>query len=690
VAGRSLELEDDGYDGPPPVVVSHVFWTSRLHQDPHAVGRTIRIGRTDATVVGVAERGFSVPNHRLLWLPLTAYGAVYGGSRPGAPRARTPEAGLEVFGRLLPDATQPEAEAQLSGIAAASSGASTAGDSAARVKLDASVGLGRAAASDTLATALFVFAVIALVVVLACTNVATVLVATAIAREREMGVRAALGASRARLVQQLVTESLVLGSIAALIGLVLTLWAMPAIASLIEAPAGSDLTPDLNVYLFLGMVTLVTAVAAGLAPAFHSRGADLLSPLKGDGARPDRLAPRRLRSALVMTQTAVSVLLIVLSTLFVRATFQAATIDVGFDAAGLYAVSPMIDDAIADDGAGSRAYWARAISELQMVPGVAGVSLVELAPFGGLTRTAITPTGPSEVITYFNRARADYFATVGLPVVAGRTFTPEEVAAGAPVALISQSVARLFWDGESPLGHRLAEQIPVPPSMKTGPGGQSLLASPRPVVIGIVGDAITERLHERNVFAVYEPLDPAAERFAQLMIRIAPGSSGVIQQASQRLRAIDPQADIRISSIAARLEQEASQPRTLATITGIVGVIAIVLCVIGLYGLTASLVAQRAREMGVRVAMGAEPSHLLRLLMWDSLRPVVFGLLAGSGAALLASRLITAAMFFGVSPNDLAALGGATAILLAAATVAVLVPTRRAAAVDAAFVLRSS
>ena len=191
-------------------------------------------------------------------------------------------------------------------------------------------------------------------------------------------------------------------------------------------------------------------------------------------------------------------------------------------------------------------------------------------------------------------------------------------------------------------------------------------------------------------FAVYEPLNPAGEPDAQLMMRVAPGTTGVIQQASQRLRAIDPRADVRITSIDARLQQEAGRPRMLAVLTGIVGLIAIVLCVIGLYGLTASLVGQREREMGIRVAMGARPRDLLRLLMWDRLRPVVLGLAVGAGSALLAGRVLVAAMFFGVSPRDPTAFAGAALILLAATIVAVLVPTRRGAAVDAACVLRRS
>ena len=679
--GRPLEAADVQQAGPPPVVVSFVFWTSRLNRDPAVVGRTIKIGRTDATIVGVAARGFAVPNNRLIWMPLTGYGAVY----DAAPVKRTPEAGLLVFGRLLPGVTLAEAEAQLSGVAAGLPGAAapdaaTAKESAVRVRLDPDRGLGRA---DTQAVAVVVFGMIALLLVLACANVGTVLISTAITREREMGVRAALGASRGRIVRQLVTESLALGALAAMMGLLFAYWGLPAIGTMIEAPAGTDLTPDLIVYLFLGIVTLATGVGAGLAPAWHGRGIDLVTPLKGEGAGQYRLAPRRLRSMLVMTQAAVSVLLIIMATLFVRATFRATTIDVGFDAAGLYGVSPGLGDAFDPArGAAIKSFWGRAIPELQAVPGIRSVTLSDLTPFGGLTRTATTHDQPTRVVN-FNRTRPDYFETVGLRVLAGRTFTRDEVAAKAAVALVSQSLARAYWPDRSPLGQLLPEEIPVALVPEYG------LLGTRPMVIGVVTDAITTRLHERDAFAVYEPLDPASEKFAQLLIRVAPGASGAMEQASQRLRSMDPQADVKITSVAALLQQEAGRPRMLATLTGVVGLIAIVLCVIGLYGLTASLVSQRAREMAVRAALGAEPRDLMRLLMWDSLRPVVLGLAIGAGAALLASRVVVA-MLFGVSPQDPIAFAGASVILLTAAILAVLVPTRRAATVDAAFVLRQS
>ena len=676
IAGRPLTDTDDHGAGPPPIVISFVFWTTKLNRDPNVIGRTIWIGRTAATIVGVAERRFTLPNTRMLWMPLTSYEAVYSVTPDPTP----PNVLVSVFGRVLPNVTFAEAEAQLSGAAA-----SIAAEAPLRVRLDPKVGLGRVAASTTLAVTTFVFSVIALVLLLACANVATVLISAAITREREMGVRAALGASRWRIVRQLVTESLALGTIASTIGLVLAHWSIPVFATMLEAPAGADFAPDLNVYLFLALVTLVSGVGAGLAPAWHSRGTDLLTPLKGESARDNRAAPRRLRSLLVMTQAAVSVLLIVLATLFVRATVRAASTDVGFNADGLYAVWPGIDSG--PDGVGIKAFWARAIPELQAVPGVAAVTLAEIPPFGDGYKASMTREQPVRVVL-LNRTRGEYFEALGLRMLDGRTYTQGEVAAKAPVAVISQSLARAYWPGQSPIGQLLPQVIPLPPTLAAG--GKSVVPAPRPTIIGVVSDAITARLHERSTFAVYEPIDPASEIFARLIIRVAPGATGVVQQVTQRLRAIDSHANPSIASVTAGLQREASRPRMCAMLAGMIGGIAIVMCVIGLYGLTASVVSQRTREMGVRVAMGAQPRDLLRLLMWDSLRPVLLGLAIGVAAALVASRLVLAIMFFGVSPHDPIAFIAAMLLLIAAATLAVVLPTRRAAATDAALVLRDS
>ena len=678
-AGRPLDAADETRDGPMPVVVSHVFWTTRLNQEAAAIGRAIRVGRADAVVVGVAARGFSAPGARMLWMPMTAYGAVF-----SAGGRRTPDAGIQVFGRLLPGATLAEAEAQLSGVAAAlPTGARMNADSPPRTRLDPHAGLGRLPASDTLAISGFVFAVIGLVLVLACANVATVLVSTAMTRDREMGVRAALGASRSRIVRQLVTESL------------------------LRRDRGRSWTAARA----LGSAGDRGDDRGARRHGPRSRSDRLRVPRRRDAADERRRGPRaRLARARHQSADATQGRQLApgsrrTSTAAIAAgrhpvggvgaadrprelvragNVPAATIDVGFDPSGLYTASAGLGDAFdAGRGAAIREFWRRALPDVQAVAGVSAVSLAEVTPFDGVTRTAITGDSPARVV-YFNRTQPGYFEALGVHLVAGRVYSADEVAARSPVALVSESVARAYWPGGSALGQLLPAAIPVTTLADLG------LTGTRPVIIGVVSDAITARLEERSAFAVYEPLDAPSERFAKLVIRVAPGAAGAISQVNQRLRAVDPQAAVTIASVADRLRGETGRPRMVATLSGVVGVIAIVLCVVGLYGLTASVVAQRAREMAVRVALGAETGELLRLLMWDSLRPVVAGLVVGGALALFASRAIGSTLLFGVSPQDPTAFASATAALLAAATLAVIVPTRRGAAIDAWHILRQS
>lgn len=665
-AGRAFDTGHPIDDSTVQAVVSHRFWQSRLGGDTAAIGRPIDIGRARAVIVGIVDAGFTAPNQRMIWLPLDAYGFVY--STAPAP----PAAGLELFARLADDASASDVEGELSAIASALPGAPGAASAPVRVRLDAGEGLGRIPTADVIGIAGAVFAVIAMVLLLACANVATLLVSTAIAREREMAVRAAIGATRGRIVRQLLTESVTLGSVAAIAGLLLASWALPAVSRLLGASLDPALSPDWRVFAFLALVTLTTGVAAGLAPALHGRRADLTMPLNGGGARLTSAAPRRLRSALVAIQAAVSVALIVVAGLCVRATFRAATIDVGFDAAALFAAAPA-QPGISTDDARVRAFWPQAEAALARVPGVR-VTLAERAPFGDTSRISIDAAERRVAVT---RVRANYFDVMGLRLLAGRGFTSDEIAAGAPVAVVSQSVARTYWPGESPLGQPLARGI------ATEKG--------RPVVVGIVSDAIMSDLRDRNTLAIYEPLDPAREGVAELLVRpVAAEASGPadIEPAAQALRAIDPSSEVTIESVASRLADEMAAPRVAAMLSGFVGLIAVFLCAVGLYGLTASLVRQRTREMGVRVALGARPRDLLRLLMGDSLRPVAVGLLIGAALAFAAARIILSTRFFGVPPHDPVAFAVAAGVVIAATSLAVVGPVRRAASVDAAVALQ--
>ena len=666
IMGRPLEPADVRVEGPVPLVVSHRFWTARLNADPSIIGRVFWLGPVEARIVGVMTRGFAASPNRdtQVWAPITAYGAVYGGL---SGRETQPTA-VEVFCRLSPGVALAEAEAQLSGVAAALQPGNLEPEDRYRARLDPGFGLGRVNASRTMSIAGFVSALIALVLLLAVANVATVLIAAAMTRDREMGVRLALGAGRGRILHQLVTEGLAFGVVSAAFAVAFTVWAVPPVTAMLNAPDGIDFAPDLTVYLFLAVATLVVGVAAGLAPAWHGRGADLLTPLKGESARADRPARRRFRSALILAQATASVVLIVLAALFVRATWRASQLDIGFDARGLYTVA--VSDGYGDaTGQRLREYWSRALADLASA-GVGATSLVEFPPFGDAHSTSERTVGNRRVITYNNRTLPGYFRTVGLRVISGRLYTPAEAATKAPVVVVSQSLARAYWGDTSPIGDTLER---VNDSNRT--------------VIGVVSDAITARLHQGSAMAVYQPLRPDSEHVGRLIVRLSEGAR--VQQLREVLRSIDPAADVRITSVEEALLEEMDTPRTLATLAGFVGAVAIVLCVIGIYGLTSSIVGQRTREIGVRVALGAERSDVLRLLLWDSLRPVITGLAVGGLVAYLVGRVV-AGILFGVSPADPLAFGSAAVLLVSSAGLAALLPSRRAASVDPAFVLRDS
>ncbi len=662
-AGRILVTADADLSAPPVVVVSHAFWTRHLAADPATVGRTLRIGRVTATIVGIAERPFAAPftNGTGVWMPMSAYHVVYAGKAIAG--SRQP---VNVVARVAPGATVAAAEAELTAIAGT---LEISRDPARRAgaRFDEHNVLGRPG-SQQFTVAVAVSIVIALVLLLACVNVASVLLANATTRYREIGVRLALGATRGRIVRQLLTESSLIAAAASSTGLVLTIWLGPMLARLTRAPSTLDLGFDSNVYLFFVVVALCCGVVAGLAPSRVGACGDIVSPLKGSGFTTTSAAPRRLRSALLGLQAAASILLLVLATLFLRATIRAARVDVGLDVDRLVAVS--VGFGRGADAARTKAYWASAIENVSVLPGVERVALAELPPFGGASRMMTQQREGKRQVIYFNKTSASYFETVGLRVIRGRTYTDEEVARDARVVVISETVAQRYWPGRDPLGTTFES-----------------ISERGDVVIGIVSDAIVARLHEGAHGAVYGPLAPSEIALGRLIVRTDGNLAMTVPLLRETLRSLDPNVTVRSTLLKDGLEEEVSRPRILALIAGSMAALAVVLAAIGLYGITAAVVGQRTREIGLRIALGAERRDVMRLLMRESLRPVVVGLAAGVGLALLASRAISGALF-GVPPHDPLAFGLAVTILLGSAMAAVFIPTRNASRVDPAFVLR--
>jgi putative ABC transport system permease protein len=652
-AGRLLTPDDDVIGAPGAVVVSHRFWSRRLGGDLSRVGREIWINGAPFTVVGVSDRAFAGTSESApaFWAPLGSYHLVYG----GAPLSASASARVTVFGRVRPGVPPRQAEAELSAIAAGiqndlpeSNSGPVTGVRFSRA--DRSVGPSMARRIALVVGVIVI--VIGLVLLLACVNVTNLLLASALTRRRELGLRVALGASRARVVRQLLTESLALGMASGAIGLLFTIWLVPALTTFMGVPMMLDAAPDFRVYMFLAAIASIAGLGAGLTPARHAMRGDLVSPLKGADGGSSAARSNGIRAALIGLQAAGSVTLLVLAALLTRAMIRSTQVDVGFDANRLLVVSPALGRGMSEDQV--EAYWQLARERVGSVPGVRLASLASTPPYEGASQVTIFRRAGSRYTIYHHHTESDYFATLGLRAIRGRTYT---------------AIARDFFAGEDPIGQSM----------------DRVLEGSRDRVIGVVSNAITARLRELSTAAVYQPMRD--RRAARLVIRTDVSPESLIPAVRTALEPVDRRIRLEMRSVSDGLRQQLSEPRLLASLAGILACLALSLAVVGIYGVTAFVVGQRTHEIGVRIALGAGSREVMRLLLADSLRPVVIGLALGLGAAPLGSRVFSGVLY-GVSSADPIAFVGASLVLLAAATVAVIVPTRRAASVDAATTLR--
>jgi putative ABC transport system permease protein len=669
--GRALQPSDDTVGAPAVIVVSHHFWLTRFNGDPSAVGRTVWLNGSPVTVVGVLSTDFTGPTEfrPSFWAPFAAFDELRLG-RSFEPTTRTL---VEVVARLAPGTALPAAQDQLTAITRRSSTPAAKPDAnmpAPVVRLySAASPIDGPDRAESYAAMACVFAVVGLVLVLACANTANLLLAGAATRAREIGVRLALGSTRIRLVKQMVTESLLLGLMAGSLGLLFAVWFVPVLGSILEMPPEFRAVPDGRLLLFAVAIATICGLGAGIAPARYGARGDVLSALKAQSGGSGTAVPSRLRTSFVGFQAAVSMLLLVSAALLARTAILMTRADIGFDADRMLAVSLSAPRTGFDE----QGYFQIALAALRDVPSVERASLTQYQPFGhSVERDLFSHDGRSYAL-YVNRSDADYFPTAGLRILRGRGFTPEEVAREAPVALISDSVARTFFDGANPLGQSVA-------------GMSTETAQAPAIIIGVVADAIVTQLRTQSYGTIYRPLSQRRPNPPSIVVRTAnPGMAA--RAVEDVLRRIDPRVRPTTTIVRNELDAYLGQKRMLAWLSGPAAVLALVLAGLGVYGVTAFVVSQRTHEVSVRMALGASKADVLRLLVKDSLRPVIIGLVVGLAAALVCSR-ISASLLAGISPHDPLAIGLAATTLLAGAFVAVVAPASRVAKTDPANMLR--
>ena len=694
-AGR-LFVEAEGREPARVVVLSHQLWRARFDSDPGVVGRQVTLNGLGFTVVGVAPEGFvgtEAGLNRELWVPLPAHALL---NPPDAARVLDGGGGedilrvrhshwLAVFARLRANVTREQAAAELAGVArrVAEAGDGRVDEATLRREqlLPLSGGKAPGDREQALPVAGVVMAVLGLVLLIACANIAGLLVARAAVRRRETAIRQALGAGRARLVRQWLTESLLLSCLGGAAGLLLALWANDVMASYAAGTplASLDLRLDYRVLAFTLLVSVGAGVAFGLAPALQASRIDIVTALKTEDALARAGSRRsRLRAAFVTAQVTLSVVLLVCAGLFIRSLWSAHTIDPGFRVER--ALTVPVDLGLlrykSEDG---RAFYRELLSRVAAQPGVESASLVRFAQLGnsfaqgqvfaeGRAAEAGEGTGAG-----FNIVGPDYFRTMGTRLVRGRDFTDADREGAPGVAVVSETLAAMLWPGEDALGKRVSFE---------GAGGPFL------EVVGVARDGKYRSLGDRSRPYIYRPLMQSYEPRMTLVVRASGDPRALAGPVREHLRALDrdlPVADVR--TLEEQLDLSLLPARVAAYTLGGFGLLALALAAIGIYGVVSYTVARRTREIGVRVALGAGRADVLRLILGEGLSAVG----AGLGLGLLLSFALTRVLggfLYGVTASDPLTFVGVPALLGSVALAAGYLPARRAAKVDPMVALR--
>ena len=668
--GRFYLADEDRPDGPAVVVLGYGFWRASFQNDSGILGRQLQLGRSSYTVVGVAPERFTGVNLENVdaWVPLTTATPELMG--PGS--LNRGSYFLQIIGRLGPGGREAaEREATL---AFRAEDVYSGGDSNAVALLGPVQHARGPELSQNARVSMWLTAVSVIVLLVACANVANLLLARALQRQREIAVRLALGAARLRLARQLVTESVLLALAGGVAALLVTLWVGPVIRAFLlpDIPALASAV-DGRVLLFTGGVALLTGFLAGLVPALQVGRADLTPALKA-GAGEGRYRRSRLRSALLVGQVALTVTLIVGAGLFARSLRNVAGQDFGFDPAHTLLATMDLR------AAGYRPAQINQLN-LQMLARLEGLPGVEAAAatighFGWATASSVSVPGRDSIPQlkaggpYYQRVTAGYFAAMGTPVH-GRAFTPAD--RGSPVAIVNETMARLLWPGESAIGKCFLV------------GSDKRCAG----IIGVVPDARRFNAVEDASMHFYVPFtDDSSEFITALVVRargrpqdlVAPVRAALQQTAANLpYAAVTPLADLVAPSI---------RPWRLGTtMFGVFAGLALVLAAVGLYGVLSYTVAQRSHEIGIRMAMGARRGNVLGLMVGRGVKIAALGAGIGAVAALAGGRVLSS-LLYGVSPRDPLVLLGAAVIPLVVAAIASYVPARRAAKVDPVVALR--
>ncbi len=686
--GRNLLPNEGRHGAHRVVVISNSLWTRSFGRDSSVLGSTVTLDREPFTIVGVMPPTFAFPERRTdAWVPLAF--------EPGSALDTRGNYFLQIVGRLTPRATVLEAQRELHRVAARVAAEYPSG-SMATVRV---IPLRDQIVGPIVRSALLAFlGAIALVLLVACVNVASLLLARAAARQRELAVRTGLGATRARLLRQLLTESLLIGVLGGVAGALLAAAGVALLrtAGPADLPRLDEIVLDVRALVFTAALSVTTAVLFGVAPALQGSRARVTDALRDGQRTSPGAARRRTRELLVAVQMALAMVLLVGAGLLMRSFAEVARMDPGFRVESVVTMNIPLPRSEYRDGVRMWGFVDRVLERVRPLPGVRSAAVtsalsLEGGYWGKLVSFADRAPAPSiDQVSQvgYRVVTRDYFATMGVTVRNGRTFDANDRAGSPGVALVNETAARKFWPGRSPLGMTIWMGPP-----------EALIANrlapnfrfPRLRVVGVVADERFLALDQPPLPEVYQLSEQVTERGSEkyLVVRSDADPLALAAAVRREVRALDPyQAVAEVATMSQHVRSALAPRRFGTTLLATFAALALVLAAVGLYGVVSYSVAQRRRELGVRIALGASMRQVVALVVGQGLRPAIVGGAVGFVGAVVAARLIRN-MLFGVGPADPLTILAVLLVLSAVATVASLIPARRAARVHPAEALRA-
>jgi putative ABC transport system permease protein len=682
IAGRTFLPQEDSTEAARTVVLSHGLWQRRFNGDPGLVGRDVAINGARHTVVGIMPRGFQFPSREAeLWVP-----AAFTPSE----RAQRDSHYLMVVARLKTGTALGEAQAEMSTIAGRlEQQHPVSNKDLAGVRL---VALREQYAGGIRVALTVLLATVGAVLLIACANVAHLLLARGAARRTEIGVRSALGAGRGRIVRQLLAESLVLVAIGEVAGVTLSTVSFPFLVRLIPEsfPQGTQLSLDFRVLAFTTVIALATVILFGVTPALQATGSNLSDALKA-GGRGGASANGRLRTGLVVVEMTLTVLLLVGAGLLLQSYWRLRQVDPGFRSDGLLTVETVLSPSKYAEGSRREAFVQEVLERVRALPGVVSSGYVNYLPLtikGGsivfsIDGRPIPPPGQLPTQTANNRAAsADYLRTMGIPLLRGRLFDARDGAEAPPVVVINETMARTFWPNDDPVGQRIRFGY-----------GPSRPGVPNFTVVGVAGDVKQIGLDAAAASQMYFPFSqlPGAATFSwprHLVVRTKGDPMRLAGDVRRAIAAVDPeQPASNIRTMNAILDGDVANRHTQMTLLGAFAVLALVLASVGLYGVLSYVVVQRTREIGLRMALGASHREVVGDIVRRAIVMTVSGIVLGLGLA-FASMRVFSMLLFRISPTDPLTFAAVTLLLMAVAGAASYLPARRATRVDPLIALR--